>query len=203
MKIDITDIAYWMDAIRDEENHQRYHMLESFWHGQLKSKVWLCEELPKVTHATTNKIVIFGGWYGILATMLFNSKLGVRHIRSIDIDPTCEEIALKMNRQYEMEERFAAVTADMCEYEYTDDPHIVINTSCEHITQKQYDTWLNKVPGDTWIVVQSNNFASHKEHINCSDSLKDFKWKAKISREFYSGTIELPKYDRYMIIGRK
>ena len=89
MKIDINDIAYWMDAIRDEENHQRYHMLESFWHGQLKSKVWLCEELAKVTHATTNKIVIFGGWYGILATMLFNSKLGVRNIRSIDIDPTC------------------------------------------------------------------------------------------------------------------
>ena len=69
MKIDINDIAYWMDAIRDEENHQRYHMLESFWHGQLKSKVWLCEELAKVTHATTNKIVIFGGWHPIRAAL--------------------------------------------------------------------------------------------------------------------------------------
>jgi len=196
MKIDVNDIAYWMDAIRDEDNHQRYHMLESFWHGQLKSKVWLCEELPKVTHATTNKIVIFGGWYGILATMLFNSELGVRHIRSIDIDPACKDIALKMNKKYEIAEpsAFEAVT---------EDPQIVINTSCEHITQEQYDTWLKKVPSDTWIVVQSNNFSSHKEHINCSDSLDDFKWKSKITREFYSGTLELPKYDRYMIIGRK
>ena len=203
MKIDINDIAYWMDAIRDEENHQRYHMLESFWHGQLKSKVWLCEELAKVTHATTNKIVIFGGWYGILATMLFNSKLGVRNIRSIDIDPTCKEIAENMNKQYVIDGKFDAVTEDMANYEYTADPQIVINTSCEHITQRQYDAWLEKIPRDTWIVVQSNNFSSHREHINCSESLKDFRWKSKIGKEFYSGTLELPKYDRYMIIGRK
>jgi trans-aconitate methyltransferase len=205
MKIDINDIAYWMDAIRDEENHQRYHMLESFWHGQLKSKVWLCEELPKVTHATTNKIVIFGGWYGVLSTMLFNSELGVRHITSVDIDPKCEEIAVKMNKKYEMAEpsTFKAVTADMCDYEYTEHPQIIINLSCEHITQKQYEAWLEKIDPDTWIVVQSNNFASHKEHINCSDSLDDFKWKSKISKPFYTGTLELPKYDRYMIIGRK
>ena len=78
-----------------------------------------------------------------------------------------------------------------------------INTSCEHISQEQYNTWLNKVPNDTWVVAQSNNFSSHPEHINCSESLLDFKWKANISKEFYSGTLELPKYDRYMIIGRK
>ena len=91
----------------------------------------------------------------------------------------------------------------MANYEYTEEQHIVINTSCEHITQQQYNTWQEKVPKDTWIVVQSNNFSSHREHINCSESLKDFRWKSKIGKEFYSGTLELPKYDRYMIIGRK
>ena len=203
MKIDVNDIAYWMDTIRDEDNHMRYHMLESFWHGQLKSKIWLCETLANVEHTVSNRIVIFGGWYGVLATMIFNSDVGAKHITSVDIDPTCKDIALKMNKKYEINKEFDAVTEDMCNYEYTDDPQIVINTSCEHITQKQYDAWLEKVPGDTWIVVQSNNFSSHREHINCSDSLKDFKWKSKISKEFYSGTLELPKYDRYMIIGRK
>jgi hypothetical protein len=201
MKISVNDIAYWMDTIRDANDHKR--LLESFWHGQLDSKVWLCENLAKVTHAEASKLVIFGGWYGILASMLFNSEVGIRSIRSVDIDPACKDIAISMNRAYAMDDKFDAVTGDMCDYEYTEDPQIVINTSCEHITQKQYDAWLEKVPEDTWIVVQSNNFSSHREHINCSDSLKDFKWKSKISKEFYSGTLELPKYDRYMIIGRK
>ena len=201
MKISVNDIAYWMDTIRDADDHKR--LLESFWHGQLDSKVWLCENLAKVTHAATNKIVIFGGWYGILASLLFNSELGVRHIRTVDIDPACKDIAESMNKQYAMDGKFDAVTEDMANYEYTEEPHIVINTSCEHITQQQYNTWLEKVPKDTWIVVQSNNFKELDEHINCSDSLKDFKWKSKINKEFYSGTLELPKYDRYMIIGRK
>ena len=201
MKISINDIVYWMDTIRDADDHKR--VLESFWHGQLDSKVWLCESLASVNHAEASKIVIFGGWYGILASMLFNSELGVRHIRSIDIDPACKDIALGMNKAYEMDGSFDAVTEDMCNYVYTEDPHIVINTSCEHLTQEQYNTWLEKVPDDTWIVVQSNNFSSHPEHINCSESLEDFKWKAQISKELYSGILELPKYDRYMIIGRK
>ena len=201
MKISVNDIAYWMDTIRDADDHKR--LLESFWHGQLDSKVWLCENLANVTHAATNKKVIFGGWYGILASLLFNSELGVRHIRTVDIDPACKDIAENMNKQYVIDGKFDAVTEDMANYEYTEDPQIVINTSCEHITQRQYDAWLEKIPRDTWIVVQSNNFSSHREHINCSESLKDFRWKSKIGKEFYSGTLELPKYDRYMIIGRK
>lgn len=205
MKIDINDIAYWMDAIRNEGNHKRYHMLESFWHGQLQSKVWLCEKLSKVEHSLGNRIVIFGGWYGVLATMLFNSQVGIRHITSVDIDPECLDIAIGMNRLYFNKNKFKAETGDMCDYVYNpkEHPHIVINTSCEHITQKQYEIWLDKVDSDTWIVLQSNNFTGHKEHINCSDSLKDFKWKSKLNRVWYEGTLELPKYDRYMLIGRK
>ena len=133
MKIDLNDIAYWMDGIRNEDNHMRYHMLESFWHGQLKSKIWLCETLANVEHTISNRIVIFGGWYGVLATMIFNSDVGAKHITSVDIDPACKDIAVNMNKAYAMNGKFNAVTEDMCNYEYTEDPHIVINTSCEHI----------------------------------------------------------------------
>jgi|TARA_B110000438_G_scaffold152328_1_gene146350 hypothetical protein len=201
MKISINDIAYWMDTIRDATDHKR--LLESFWHGQLDSKVWLCESLISVNHAEASKIVIFGGWNGILASMLFNSELGVRHIRSIDIDPACKDIALGMNKAYEMDGSFDAITEDMCNYEYTEDPHIVINTSCEHLTNIQYYQWYDKIPADTWIVLQSNNYSELDEHINCSESLDEFKKKANISNTFYAGSLKLPKYDRYMIIGRK
>lgn len=199
MKIDIEDIKFWMDAIRNSEDSKR--TLESFWGGQLQSKTWLIDHLEKVSSSITNaNIVIHGGWNGVLASMLFNSNLGIRHITSVDIDPGVRETALTMNKRYEMEGRFSAVTADMTDYEYTADT--VINTSCEHITQAQYDKWLKNVPDRATIVLQSNNYIID-EHVNCSDSLEDFIQKSKLSKIRYQGVLELPKYDRYLLIGDK
>lgn len=36
MKINIQDVLFWMDAIRDSDD--RYRTLESFWKGQVNSK---------------------------------------------------------------------------------------------------------------------------------------------------------------------
>ena len=61
MLVDLDDVAFWMDAVRNSENH--YGVLESFWKGQLKSKVWLVEHLYN-SHWRQENIVIFGGWNG-------------------------------------------------------------------------------------------------------------------------------------------
>jgi hypothetical protein len=45
MKVDIQDVLFWMDAIRNSED--RYRTLESFWKGQVNSKVWLVENLQE------------------------------------------------------------------------------------------------------------------------------------------------------------
>ena len=200
MKIDIKDIKFWMDAIRNSEDRDR--TLDSFWGGQLESKTWLVETLEKTSRITNAKIVIHGGWNGVLAAMLFNSNIGIKHITSIDIDPTCKEIATTINKKYEMEGKFKAITADMCNYEYTEHADIIINTSCEHITQPAYDKWLENTPKGCKIVLQSNNYFELDEHINCSNSIEDFENKSglKISS---SAELELPKYTRFMIIGSK
>ena len=52
----------------------------------------------------------------------------------------------------------------MCEYT-TMTADVVINTSCEHITQEQYEQWLNNQPDDALFVLQSNNYFTHDEHI--------------------------------------
>jgi len=199
MNIDIKDVKFWMDAIRNSEDRDR--TLESFWGGQLESKTWLIQELEKISKSRINAtIVIHGGWNGILASMLFNSQLGIKHITSVDIDPQVRETALTMNKRYEIEGKFAAVTADMTEYQYESD--IVINTSCEHITQNQYDKWLQNVPDHATVVLQSNNYIID-EHINCSQSLDDFRKKSKLANIKYKGVLELPKYERYLLIGDK
>ena len=126
MLVDLDDVAFWMDAIRNNENH--YGVLESFWKGQLKSKVWLVEHLHN-SHWRQENIVIFGGWNGVLSSLLFNSKLEINDIRSVDIDPSCEEVANMICKRQEIDGKFNAVTCDMCTYEYEYTPDLVINTS--------------------------------------------------------------------------
>ena len=200
MKVDIQDVLFWMDAIRNSDN--RYRTLESFWKGQVNSKLWLVNNLSKIVIPnTSNKIVIHGGWNGVLASILFNSDIGIKYITSVDIDPICEEIACTVNKRQEMEGRFTAVTADMIMYDYTAD--IVINTSCEHLTNGAYHRWLDLVPNNALVVLQSNNYFELEEHINCSADLDEFVKYSRLTNIVFSDTLSLPKYDRYMIIGYK
>jgi hypothetical protein len=201
MLVDLDDVAFWMDAIRNSENH--FGVLESFWKGQLKSKIWLIESLKGSVPNHPLNIVIHGGWNGVLASLLFNSKYDVNDIRSIDIDPSCEETANMICKQQEMSGKFNAITADMCTYEYEFEPDIVINTSTEHISQEQYDTWLEKVPSTSLIVLQSNNYYDLPEHIRCFDTVVDFYEHSKLRYIYKHDTLELPLYNRFLLIGRK
>ena len=198
MKVDIEDVLFWMDAIRNSEN--RYRTLESFWKGQVNSKVWLAENLLEFVPVRPLNIVIYGGWNGVLASILFNSNIAVQRITSVDIDPVCEDIANTVNRRYLNENKFSAVTADMCEY--TSDADVVINTSCEHLTQEQYDKWLSNIQPGTKVVLQSNNYVDLDEHIRCASSMEDFVKQSKVYVA-YIGEFKTPKYTRYMIIGHK
>jgi len=198
MKIEIEDVLFWMDAIRNSDD--RYRTLESFWKGQVNSKVWLAENLVGFVPVKPLDIVIYGGWNGVLASILFNSNIAVNSITSVDIDPVCEDIANTVNKRQEMQGKFSAVTADMCEY--TTNADVVINTSCEHITQEQYEQWLNNQPDDAVFVLQSNNYFTHDEHVRCAIDLTDFTRMSKV-KPFYRGTLDTPKYERYMIIGKK
>ena len=197
MKVELEDVAFWMDAIRNSDD--RYRTLESFWKGQLNSKVWLVEALEEQRIDGPQTIAIHGGWNGVLASLLFNSNLNIQHITSVDIDPKCKEIATTVNKRQEMQGRFKADTADMCTYTAFAD--IVINTSCEHITQLQYNEWLERQQ-DSLIVLQSNNYFDLEEHVRCAKDLDEFTKQSNI-KPFYRGTLETPKYTRYMIIGKK
>jgi hypothetical protein len=188
-----------MDAIRNSSNPNR--TLESFWKGQIRSKQWLVEKLFSVAYTDTYPTIdIHGGWNGVLASMLFQSTYFTpKHIRSVDIDPSCEKIASDMNKLEKMAGKFLAVTDDMCKISINAD--IVINTSCEHITQHQYESWLSGIPSTSLIVLQSNNYNILK-HIRIADTLEEFKIQCKLNTVLWEGELVLPLYTRYMIIGR-
>lgn len=196
MQINTEHLHHWMQAIRQSPDPMR--TMDAFWSGQLKSKEWLIQNLRQ----HVNKFVtidIHGGWVGVLASMLFQSDVPVVNIRSIDIDPVCEPIAMNMNKIEEMVGKFSAITADMCAIR--SDADVIINTSCEHITQEQYDVWLSGMPHNSLFVLQSNNY-DIPEHVRIANSLDEFKKQCNIDA-IWAGELELPLYKRFMIIGKK
>jgi hypothetical protein len=197
MQINLDHFHYWMMAVRQSPDPMR--TLDSFWRGQMNSKDWLCKELRKHIHKFVT-IDIHGGWNGVLASMLFQSDVPVLNIRSVDIDPACESIASMMNKLEEMHGKFRAVTADMCAIR--SDADVVINTSCEHITQEQYELWLSGMPHSSIIVLQSNNYEI-PEHVRIAKDIEEFKQQSGLEHILYAGELELSLYKRFMIIGRQ
>ena len=198
MQVDIDHVLFWMDAIRNSDDKSR--TLESFWKGQIRSKTWLIDSIMPYIPSVSVKIVIHGGWNGILASLLFQSGIKIDKIVSIDIDPDCEEIARTMNKIEEIEGKFQAITCNMVDYNYNFFPDIVINTSCEHIDQETYEKWLKKIPRGSLKVLQSNNYFELDEHIRCATNIKEFKEQSKI-KHLIALKLELSKYDRFMLIG--
>jgi len=205
LSVDLTHIAHWFNAIRNLDDRARTRALEGFWDTQLSSKAWLVNELNSLVDRKSN-VYIFGGWIGVLGSMLLQRCEWVDAVRSIDIDATCESIADTVCKPYEMQNwRFKAQTGCMSAYEYASDrhPHVVINTSTEHVSQEVYNAWYDKIPHNTLVVAQGNNFYSCPEHVRCAANLEEFCAMHRVVDPLYCGSLPNSQYTRWMCIWRK
>ena len=186
--------------------------------GQLQSKIWLVQELEKIS-VDLGVIFLCAGWYGTLATMLFESKLNVEKIRSFDIDEQTETIAEIFNKPWviddwkfkpivqdihdiNFEEHSYVVSKDNGEFEVLwDVPDTIINTSCEHI--HNFEEWYAKIPNGKLVVLQCNNYEEIEEHVNTHNSVESFASQTPMETELYNGELDLQHYKRYMRIGFK
>lgn len=204
--------------LRNAVEHHNVDLNDCFSWGQLKSKRWLidtCESLK----IDLGAIFLCGGWYALLASMLFRSKCQIDTISSFDIDPDCAEIAETINRTEVKDNwRFKASTLDIINLEY-DDFHFptcrsdgsivtinrtadtIINTSCEHI--EKWELWWNTVPKNKLVILQSNNFHDHPNHCNTQKSLDNWLENLQLSSLYFADTLNLDNYKRYMVIGKR
>jgi hypothetical protein len=194
---------------------------DCFSRGQLQSKMWAIQELEKI-NKPLGTVFLCAGWYGILATMIFESELlQVKSIRSFDIDKTTVDIAETFNKLWFVNDwRFKALPMDILDINYnsltwqywsnkndrlsypiTDNPDTIINTSCEHITE--FDRWYNMLPKGKLLVLQANDFVDLDMHTNCYKDLEDFATHTPMKQVLYSGVLQLEKYNRFMRIGFK
>ena len=205
------------NAVRMLEGNKDF-VEDSLSQGQIKSKLWLINELKKLK-LDLGTVFLCAGWYGILATLIFENNLKVTKIRSFDIDKTVVAIAERFNKKWVSEDwKFKAITQDIMDINYethvwqfwsnknnrmskpiTDQPDTIINTSCEHIGN--FSEWYSKIPKGKLVVLQGNDYFELNEHINCSADQDSFSEKAPMADVLYLGTIDCDKYKRFMKIG--
>ena len=209
--LDGLSVYYRSDLISDLlHTTARYPTPElgnAFNRNQIRSKVWLADKLYDAAQGSLGTVFILGGWYGVLGSILLNdTRFDCDQIVSVDIDNSCKPVAETLNRRYVADRKFLAITADMLEFDFPIEKKssrnaTIINTSCEHMPD--FSTWFRRLPGDALITLQSNNFYSCPEHINCVPDLAEFKQQAPLREYLYEGELALKKYTRFMLIGRK
>jgi hypothetical protein len=180
---------------------------DAFSHGQIKSKLWLCDELEKHIPTDSN-VKILGSWYNVLAFMLLTrNRTKYQSIEGVDINPEVQPIADKICDYWLHEGQVVKnTTGDALSVCY-DNTQVVINCSPEHM--KNTD-WYKKVPVGTLVCVQSISITDSAYPWLISTphySQEDMHLKYPMSSLNYSGQIRIDYgswgYDRYMIIGIK
>ena len=187
--------------------------------GQLKSKAWLIDVLKEKNILQLGNVFFCAGWYGILPYILLHDKaFFINQLFNFEKDPLSVRVSEDLNRKFVKDGwKFKASLKDILELNYrqaqfntlkasgeiqalTVSPDTIINTSCEHIDP--FSKWWNKLPKEKLIILQSNDFFHHKEHINCVSSIKEFKKQAPLNL-LYEGELDLGQYKRFMLIGHK
>lgn len=171
--------------------------------NQMTSKKWLVDKLYGVTQGNIGHVCVLGGWYGVLgALLLHDPRFKVGKVTSVDIDPRCEDVALSLNKTHVDKGTFKFLNADMFNMNYADHAFdLVINTSCEHV--ENLPDWFELIPDDTFLTLQSNNYFGIEGHVNCVNDIEEFKAQVPIASIDYEGALELKKYTRFMVIGRR
>lgn len=87
--------------------------------NQIASKLWLAESLRASAGTAFPRVLILGGWVGVLgAVLLHDPRFAIDSVLSIDIDPRCAPIAESLNATHVRAGRYAAQTADMLGFDY-------------------------------------------------------------------------------------
>ena len=177
--------------------------ITSFSHGQITSKIWLCDHIE--TYLTPNtKVLILGAWYNVLGFMLLTRYKEITKLTGIDINPEVKPIADKICDAWPSIVNNITIDSDKVDME---DYDIIINCSPEHMITND---WFNNIPNNKLVIIQSSDMTIQEEPwlvCNQNTSLVELNNKYKCQTVLFSDTIKLPYstsfYQRFMIIGKK
>jgi hypothetical protein len=190
--------------------------------SQMRSKIWLVEQLALINSNYTN-VAVMAGWFGQIKT-IYDKRLTYSKMRVVELDrKACETSDYVFNISNLENYKVKAVCADIngltlhkngyewsvenfrdgTEYSEKFLPDLIINTSAEHMTEEWFHQLrFKKLDNDPIVAIQSNNLFDIPEHINCVHSVDHMMKKFPMREVLFAGELQLKGYKRVMLIGR-
>lgn len=192
---------------------EKFDTHESFYHGLVVSKIWLCEELEVAMYRECLKkptLHILGCWDNLLAFMLITRKPEFYNVvYGYDINPEAIDNANKICGTWQIEEpKVYNYVQDVNDYDYSLHTNsIFINCS---IDQMDNNTWYDTIPKNSLVCIQATNVTDtqfpwliKQTTSNLDELINRFNFNTLL----YSGTKRIQYqengYKRFMIIGLK
>ena len=192
-------------------------LLDSFSHNQIAAKTALLNAVDDLKILDKDStVVMWAGWYGsILIPKLANK---VKKIVNIDLDNQTTKVSKKLFNNYE---NVDYICDDIFET-YRDvylNTNLIINTSCEHMLPMKEWKWFGtgalsndqdtsifrtpKLPDECYFAFQSNNMFGIEGHVNCVNSLQEFKDQMPERAEIlFEEEVADTRGTRYMLVGK-
>jgi hypothetical protein len=195
---------------------------DAFSRSQIKSKIWLIDQLAHV-QAHYKQVAVLAGWFGQIKS-IYDQQLTYGKMRIVELDRSACEISDHVFNASNLENhKVKSVCADVNQltlhkngYEWSVEnfrdgttynekflPDLIINTSAEHMTEEWYHQLrFKQLDSDPIVAIQSNNLFDIPEHINCVHSVDHMMKKYPMREVLFAGELQLKGYKRVMLIGR-
>jgi hypothetical protein len=180
----------------------------AFSHGQMQSKLWLCENLEKYIPQNST-VAILGSWYNLLGMMLLaRNHEKYNFILGIDKDPKVIEIADKLCESWMVQPnvKMKNIFFDANDYNL-EGYNVVINCSVEHMDSTR---WFRKLNSGTLVCIQSSDVIESDQNFdikNPNRNLDDLCYKFPMRTYYHKKTKQFKYnewgYNRLMTIGIK
>lgn len=178
-----------------------YSLSGSFTHDLTKSKIWLLNQLSKIS-PDPKVIYVLGSWYGNVSLYIYLTDM-IRPGKVINV----EKDAAMLKQSSRMLKHIGADAvqhmlsdANDVDYRQIQDDAVVINTS---LTDMPGRRWFDRIPSGTVVALQARDHDPGAQFHSPQDILDKFP----LDQELYSGTLDLrdpeTDYNRFMVIGIK
>lgn len=186
--------------IKDLTESSGYSLKGSFTSDLVTSKVWLLDELSKVSDRFST-IYVLGSWYGNTAILIeLLNNINYDTLINVEADKKFLSGSKKIldslgadNIQYMLKD------ANTLDYRQLGDNGVVINTSLTDMTGTD---WFENIPDGTLVVMQARDNDPGEKFTSPKDIVKKFP-----VRVLYQGSKNLQdpetEYNRFMVIGIK
>jgi hypothetical protein len=187
---------------------------ESFYHGLVVSKIWLCEELEKImdSHYNVKPVIkILGGWHNLLSFMMITRRPKYYcKFDSYDKDPESKAVADRICDTWRIENpKVENHIINVLELNFSDDPKNTVYINCS-VDQFINSLWYNSIPKGCVVCLQTTDIIDDSqdwEIIQKTKNIEEFKSRYPLSTVLFEGVKSNPykdrSYNRLMLIGIK